>query len=61
MIGSPLAKLIPESIDAEKIKRDGWREHGILVIAVDDPELHWTERELIQKLGDKRYGKRIGD
>jgi hypothetical protein len=42
----------------EQVKREGWREQGVLVIAEDDPRLTWPERELVKQLGSKLYGKR---
>lgn len=47
-----------ERRDAEQVKRDGWRECGVLVIAEDDQRLTWPERELIRQLGQKLYGQR---
>ncbi|CAA7624197.1 MULTISPECIES: hypothetical protein [Rhodospirillales] len=47
-----------ERRDAERVKRDGWRESGVLVIAEDDQRLTWPERELIRQLGQKLYGTR---
>lgn len=44
--------------DPEQIKREGWRDHGILAVSEDDSRLTWPERELIRQLGDKLYGKR---
>lgn len=44
----------------EQVKREGWREQGVLVIAEDDPRLTWPERELVKQLGSKLYGKRSG-
>lgn len=42
----------------EEVKREGWHEHGILVVSADDQRLTWPERELIRQLGRKLYGKR---
>lgn len=42
----------------DHIKRDGWRDQGILVVAENDHRLTWPERELIRQLGEKLYGKR---
>lgn len=42
----------------ERVKRDGWHEQGLLAVALDDERLTWPERELVQQLGDKLYGKR---
>ena len=42
----------------EKIKQEGWREHGLLAVSVDDQRLSWPEREFIRQIGDKLYGKR---
>lgn len=40
----------------EQVKRDGWREQGVLVISTADPRLTWPERELVRQLGEKLYG-----
>lgn len=52
----PLARLLPEKTDAEQIKRDGWKEQGILVVAMDDPRLDMIEREFVKQLGNTLYG-----
>ena len=44
----------------EEIKRDGWREQGLLAVSLDDARLTWPERELIRQLGSKLYGERSG-
>ena len=43
---------------AEEVKRDGWREQGLLAVSVDDHRLSWPEREFIRQIGDKLYGNR---
>jgi hypothetical protein len=45
----------------ERVKRDGWHEHGLLAVSLDDDRLTWPERELVRQLGDKLYGKREGE
>jgi hypothetical protein len=50
----------PTRIDAEAEKRDGWRRHGILVIAEQDPRLTSPEQELVRQLGAKLFGRRSG-
>ena len=42
---------------SEEIKREGWREQSVLVVATDDERLSWPERQLIKQLGEKLYGK----
>jgi len=44
--------------DPETVKRTGWQDQGVLVIAESDPRLTWPERELIRQLGAKLYGPR---
>ncbi|MDD3030627.1 MAG: hypothetical protein PHS57_10210 [Alphaproteobacteria bacterium] len=44
--------------DPERIKREGWSTQGILVVQKDDKRLSWPEKELIQQVGEKLYGKR---
>ncbi len=45
-----------ERRSVEQVKQDGWREQGVLVIAIDDQRLTWPERELVRQLGQKLYG-----
>ena len=42
--------------DPEQVKRDGWREQGVLVVNLSDSRLTWPERELVKQLGQKLYG-----
>jgi hypothetical protein len=58
---SHLGRHQPNRIDPEIQKRVGWREHGILVIAEQDPRLTWSERELVRQLGGRLYGRRRED
>ena len=39
------------------VKRDGWRERGLLAVSVEDDRLTWPERELVRRLGEKLFGK----
>ena len=43
--------------DSETVKRDGWREMGMLAVSSADPRLSWPERELVRQLGEKLYGQ----
>lgn len=47
-----------ERRDPERVKRDGWREQGLLAVSVEDERLNWPERELVRQLGERLYGKR---
>lgn len=42
----------------EQVRRDGWREQGLLAVSIDDHRLTWPERELVEQLGTRLYGKR---
>lgn len=44
--------------DPDQVKRDGWREEGLLAVSIHDHRLTWPERELVEQLGSKLYGKR---
>lgn len=44
--------------DPEQVKRDGWKEQGVLVVNLSDSRLTWPERELVRQLGAKLYGAR---
>ena len=41
--------------DPEQVKREGWREQGLLAVSLDDERLSWPERELVRQLGEKLY------
>ena len=43
--------------DPEQVKRDGWHEHQMLAVSLDDHHLTWPEWELVRHLGEKLYGK----
>ena len=45
----------------DQVKREGWREQGVLAVSVEDGRLTWPEQELIRQLGEKLYGKRPGE
>jgi len=53
-----LGKFVPSQMDVESVKREGFNNHGILVVAVDDQRLSWIERQIIQKIGDRIYAQR---
>lgn len=38
----------------DEVKRDGWREQGVLAVAIDDHRLTWPERELVDLEGGRR-------
>lgn len=40
----------------DDVKRDGWREQGVLVVKADDARLSWPEREAVRQIGSKLYG-----
>jgi len=44
----------------DQVKRDGWKEQGMLAVSLDDQRLTWPERELVRQLGEKLYGTRPG-
>lgn len=53
-----LGRFVPAQMDTESVKREGFNQHGILVVSVDDQRLSWIERDFIKKLGDRIYGKK---
>ena len=45
----------------DQVKREGWREQGVLAVSVEDGRLTWPERELVRQLAEKLYGKQLGN
>lgn len=57
---NPLAKLVPSvanEAELEQLKRRAWREEHIMVVRIDDDRLTEFQRELVQMLGEKLYGR----
>ena len=44
--------------DPDQVKRDGWKEEGLFAVMISDSRLTWPERELVEQLGTRLYGKR---
>lgn len=47
-----------ERRSGDEVKRDGWREQGVLAVSAADDRLTWPDRNLVQQLGEKLQGKR---
>lgn len=47
------------NVDTSFMKRQAWRDNGVLIVKVDDPMLNlsWDEKALLRNIGDKMYGK----
>ena len=55
---SSLAAAQAPRVDAETVKREGWRGQGILVVDINDPRLAWPDRTFLEQLGTRLYGAR---
>ena len=56
---SSLGRSLPSKIDYAGIKRDAWRESGILVVDVETADgLSWVDRQHLRNIGDHLYGPR---
>jgi hypothetical protein len=55
-----LGRLQAKSMDVEGIKEEAWNDHKILVVRADDERIGWIERQLIEQLGQRLYGRRDG-
>lgn len=59
-IRSSLARFQASSMDTQKVKREGWQYHDTLVVAPEESErLSSDERQFIEKIGTKLYGRRM--
>lgn len=43
---------------AEDTKSFYWRNHGMVVLQIDDPNLTWDQREIVRQIMTRRYGER---
>lgn len=42
------------------MKRQAFRDQGILIVNLDDPKIGWEERQLLLNIGKKLYGEGKG-
>lgn len=49
---------ISKSIDYAAVKANAFRDQGILIINIDQDKLPWQEKELLEQIGARLYGKR---
>jgi hypothetical protein len=50
---------IGNQIDYEAMKRNAFKDQGIVVIRLDDPRLTWDQREMVKQVGVKLYGAQL--
>lgn len=50
------ARRLGNAVDYEALKRQGFKDQGIVVVSVNDPRLSWDQREMIKQVGEKLYG-----
>ncbi|ALN83040.1 hypothetical protein LA76x_4938 [Lysobacter antibioticus] len=49
---------MPQTLDLDRLKREGWRQQGLLVVSAEDSRLDWVERQLLNQIAERLYGKR---
>ncbi len=47
----------PKKMDCDAIKRSAFHDDRILVVGLDNPALTWPDRQLLEQLGERLYGK----
>lgn len=52
-----LGRLQARSMDTEAVKSEAWKNDRILVICADDPRIGWIEKQVIEQLGNKLFGR----
>lgn len=56
---SALLPLAGQKRDVEAIRRDGWREFGVVAVPVDDARLKPQERSVLEGVGQRLWGARM--
>lgn len=49
---------IGRQVDYESLKRNGYRDQGIVVVRIDDPRLTDWDRQFLKNVGERLYGQR---
>jgi len=58
---SSLSKHQLSSMSDEELfmkRRDAWHQQRFVGFFIDDPQIHWKEREIIEAVAIRLYGKR---
>lgn len=45
-------------VDYEAMKRNAYRDQGVVIVRLDDPRLTWDQKEIVKQVGTKLYGQR---
>ncbi|MGB0748933.1 MAG: hypothetical protein ACPGO3_09320 [Magnetospiraceae bacterium] len=56
-----LGRHLPSRLNQEQqdeLKRTGWRRDGLLFVSITDSRLTWPEREFLEQIGARLYGRR---
>lgn len=53
-----LGRFVPAQMDTESVKREGFNQHGILVVSLDDTRLSWIEKQIVEGIGKKLYSEK---
>ncbi|MHB1086142.1 MAG: hypothetical protein ACYCZ0_00145 [Minisyncoccota bacterium] len=40
------------------MKKRAFLDQGILVVDINDPRIGWAEKQILQNIGDKLYGRK---
>ena len=56
--GYKVSGVFSGNFDGDRIKQRAFHDQGMLVVNVNDPNLTWDQRELLNQIGEKFYGKR---
>ena len=56
--GYRMSLVSPNSRDAEAVKQNAFHDQRILVVNLDDSRIAWPERQIMEQVGEKLYGKK---
>ncbi len=46
------------NVDISFMKHRAFHDQNILIVNLDDPKIGWDERQMLENIGTKLYGKR---
>lgn len=49
---------LSKAVDIAFMKRQAFHDTRVLIVSLDDPKIGWDERQLLENIGTKLYGKR---
>lgn len=56
-LGYRLSNQPPTTINYNRVKASAFHDNRILIVSLDDPNLSWPDRILLEQIGERLHGR----